>query len=234
MTLIGASVTGTDPARLDAARATYGDVRIFRTFTSGPPTDKLLPADGTAVCASFKTPDPSALVAFLQAARDRGVTGRWCWHHEPEDDFTTPQAQQSYRDTWTALIMAARTVRRRTLKPLPILMAYTLQPGTGRDWTAFLPPTSVYSGPVGFDCYHTPAQVLADWSLKTGRRFAVPEIGCRQPTDEGRLAWLQANLPPLLAAKPIFVTYFDANVGGDFSLTPYPQASAYWRSLASA
>ena len=79
----------------------------------------------------------------------------------------------------------------------------------------------------------TDPAALAAWSTATGRRFAIPEIGCRQDTDDARLAWLQATMPPLLAAKPLFAAYFASTVGGDFPLDHYPQAAAYWRSLAA-
>lgn len=230
-TLVGFSSASSRTDTLDAKRTVYGPSGIVRRFSAGKPSPSLLPEDGTPVALSYKDADAAALKATLIAARDRGISGYWTYHHEPEDNLTTSAQQADYRSTWRRLLAAADEVPGVTLEPLVILMAWSLSPASGRDWTAWDPDPSL---PIGFDLYK-PANVqhVLDWHERTGRDFAIPEFGATG-TDEDRLAKIETMIPPLLEAKPLFVTYFDSTVGGAYPLNSYPRASAKWREFATA
>lgn len=230
--LVGFSSASSRTEILDAKRAVYGPAGIVRRFSSNLPSAALLPEDGTPVALSYKDPDPVALEATLRAARDRGISGFWTYHHEPEDNFTTAVAQAEYRATWNRLLDAAEAnVPDATLKPMVILMAWSLNPESGRDWRAWDPREDL---PIGFDCYK-PANVpyVLEWARETGRDFAIPETGALG-TDAQRYARLEAMTPSLLAGDPLFVTYFDSTVGGDYPLANFPLAASKWREYANA
>lgn len=230
--LIGFSSSSSRTTTLDAKRSVYGPSGIVRRFSSDLPSAALLPEDGTPVALSYKIPDPVALEATLKAARDRGISGFWTWHHEPEDNFTTAAQRAEFRETWLRLLDAVEThVPDATLEPMVILMAWTLNPKSGRDWHEFDPREDL---PIGFDLYN-PSNVpfVLEWAEQTGRGFAIPEIGALG-TDAQRYARLEAMVPSILSGDPLFVTYFDSTNGGDYPLNGYPLAAAKWREFATA
>lgn len=236
VTVFGSSAKSSSIAVLEDTRATYGRLDIVRRFSSSIPTPGLLPLDGTDVSLSFKLPDRAAFVDTLEAARDQGIGGFWTYYHEPEDNVGDGSLSLAdWRRTWDELQSVAAGVSGVTLEPLPILMAWTLNPKSGRDWRGY-----DLGLDVGFDCYNAVnVPYLAAWAEETGRRFAIPEIGATG-TDVQRVDKLDSLLAQLVPLKPRFVAYFDATVGGDFPLGtngtngPFPEAAALWKSYAEA
>jgi len=234
-TLIGCSVKSSDLAALDKARSVYGPLGMVRRFSSGLPTSALLPEDGTPVVLSFKTPDADALIAVLEEAARRGITGYWCWYHEPEDNVEAGQfTAAEYVATWHRLMAEVEAaLPGATLKPMQILMGWTL---LKRDWRDY----EVAGATMGFDAYRIDIQLLADWQTVTGRDFAICEMGDATDTgapiadDMARAAYINERMPKLLALNPIALLYFNATVGGNYPLDNYPSAAAAWRSFANA
>ena len=129
--------------------------------------------------------------------------------HEPEDDierggFTAEQ----YRAAWAHLDALETAVRNKNLRSTLILMCWTLENGSNRDWHNYYVPGAIEM--MGWDCYNagykngnyrTPekmyAQVL-EIATETALPFGLSEFGSviAVGDDDGaaRADWLDRKL----------------------------------------
>ena len=252
----GGETLGEAVARQDAR---YGRVRTLRLFFGGMPGDWASIREATGarpVVVSFKA-DPVQVAAgaydaqftewFATAPTD--VRTWWSFWHEPEDDierggFTAEQ----YRAAWAHLDALETAVRNKNLRSTLILMCWTLENGSNRDWHNYYVPGAIEM--MGWDCYNagykngnyrTPekmyAQVL-EIATETALPFGLSEFGSviAVGDDDGaaRADWLDRSSAYLAANGAKFVTYFDSNIGVEFRLSDENSRAAWARSVASS
>ena len=239
-------------ARINAA---YGPVSLVRLYAPGPPPSwHELNRDLGAVHAviSFKA-DPeevisgaldSRLSAWFAGAPTRRDT-YWVYFHEPEDDVERGQfTAAEFRAAWEHVAALAAREGNERLHATVVLMCYTLNPASGRDWHDYVPRADVLEV-LAWDCYNTGSDqgvyadpaVLLDPAVAAshdvGAGWGVAELGAKlAPGDDGsgRADWLAAVGAYAREHGAEFVTYFDADVGGDFRLRD-PASSQAWRQL---
>jgi hypothetical protein len=236
-------------------RETYGGrlgaVRVFFRRMPAPWSRLRHNYPGTPLAVSFKG-QPGDILAgrhdrelrqwFATAPRDR-VT-RWSYWHEPEDNFYSAPSLRLYRQAWRHVADLARLADNPKLRPTLILMCWTLERRSGRDWRDYYPgPQTIRV--FAFDCYNaghrnntyrSPRELLmhaAALSRRTGKRWAIAELGSvvvRGDDGRGRAAWLKGVLAFAHRHEAAWVTYFDSDVGTDYRLHDRPSRVA-WRSL---
>jgi hypothetical protein len=225
-TLFGSSINNTsDVARLGSSTMFKHPVYVGRVFFSGAPPAKWsdsallasLPA-GSAAVVSWKSGSPAQVQAFL-ASRPAGMKVWASWYHEPEDNFTTAAAQASYRATWATYGPA---IRRANAVPTLILMRYTLQASSGRNWHNYYSAGSVDS--ISWDAYnpgmkHHPATYIDPPSLiapivrvanETHLQWGLAESGSPiADTSAGRAAWTLKLATALRSSGAKFACWWD-------------------------
>ncbi len=199
----GASINSAD----DVARLTtmlgrpLSSVRVFLGGTpsawSKNPLLQTVPPGGT-VAISFQSGTPAQVQTFL-SSRPGGMTCYATYFHEPEDNFTTAAQKAAYRAAWDGY---APAIRDAGCKPTLILMKWSLNPKSGRDWHDWFPTGDV--DVLAFDAYNTrakqgtygiPANYLAPIlaaSTETHLPWALTELGSDIPagtTSDDRAAW---------------------------------------------
>lgn len=249
-------------ARQDTSFGTPTPMPISRVFYRGAPQ----PWPGSAgesdrpVVVSFKyLPEDvvagrhdADLEAFFRTAPLHDVY--WSFIHEPEDNVARGEfSAASYRAAWEhiGLIAAREAPPTANLHPTLILMCYTMNTKSGRNWLNYYVPT-VHSM-ISFDCYNhawrrgsygSPANIfkpLTDWAARNPTiPWGVSETGATlapdDPTGVGRANWLRSVgrfLAEQHAADPgraaVFGIYFDVKgpKGTDFRLTDANSRSAW-------
>jgi hypothetical protein len=263
-TLFGVSVAGvsgeTAAQTVARTRAQFGSLPVARIFDDMPPdswsANPRLAALGTgsSVVYSVKGGDIGAVAAgsldarmsaFLRS-KPGGVTVYVALHHEPEDDVA--------QGTFTAAQFVAATARLAPVirsaggVPTTILMAYTAQPGSGRNWRDYYTPAVDV---LAWDAYNTAATAkvpgyrdldsmvaaVAAVARETGKPFGWAELGspciASDPNCTGRAAWLTAVGGAMSRAGASFVTYWNRSAlsgPSDYALRDAPSVSA-WRDL---
>lgn len=237
--------------------ATYGPVPVVRIFSDGlPPTWRELQRDLGAVDAviSFKvhptevlsgTVDRRLSAWFADAPTQRDTY--WVYFHEPENnveagEFTAAQ----FREAWQHIAELAALQGNDRLHATVVLMCYTVNPASGRDWRDYV-VTGGLLDVLAWDCYNhgtdrgvytDPALLLqraVDASRDADAAWGVAELGARLAEGDdgsGRARWLTAVGEYARRHGATFVTYFDSTVGGDFRLTDEPSIQA-WKQLVT-
>lgn len=261
--LIGVSVPrsqGEPAAQLvGQIKQQFGGLPVARVFSPGPPparwdADPVLAAlgSGSAVVYSFKA-DAVAVAAgeldarltgFL-ASRPAGLTVWVAYFHEPEDEVA--------RGTFTAAQFVAATahlapvIRAAGGIPTTILMEYTLQQESGRDWHDFYTPAVDV---LGWDAYNSGHKrsvptykapkdfvdpVLAV-AKETGKPFGWAEFGSpcisSDPDCTGRAAWLSGVTGAFRDAGAQFATYWNQKSDVDYTLGDAGSLAAYRQLIA--
>ena len=242
-------------ARIDAA---YGPIRVARIFSPRLPVswtylDGLL-GDRPAV-VSFR-PSPRSVLSgrwdrtlrawFRAAPTDRDTW--WAYFHEPEDDVERGYFRAGqFRQAWKHVDRIAGSVDNPRLHATVILMCWTPQEKSGRDWRDFVPADGRVDV-LAFDCYakgregeavrRPGADVRRRPPGRAGDRRRVGGLRARclrDSADDGtrRADWISAAAA-WAAGRARFVTYFDADVGGDFQLTDEPSRAAWERVVVAA
>lgn len=250
---------GTERRALHAADERYGTldaVRVFETVPSPWPGRAGLP--GRDVIVSLKM-TPSEVLGgryderlrewFRNAPRDREIY--WSLHHEPEDnvqngEFTTEQ----FRRAWQRVADLADTSDHPKLYATLILMDWTLDPRSGRDWREYYVEQDV--DVLAFDVYNhgrdqdPPEYYSAEKQLSTivrtareaGKPFGIAELGSiRLPDDHdgsGRAAWITDLTTYLEKNDALWVAYFDIDHSeeSDYRLRDEPSIAA-WREFCA-
>lgn len=250
-------------ARQDAA---YGRMPISRVFYTGAvqPWPGNAGASGRPVVISFKYAPAAVLSGRDDAALRRFFAGAphydvyWSYIHEPEDNIARREfTAQAYRMAWQhiAKLAAPYATANPHLHSTLILMCYTMNPTSGRNWHNYYVGSGTQSM-IAFDCYNhaghhnaygAPADIfkpLTDWARANPKiRWGVSEVGStRASTDTDgskRAAWLRSVghfLVAQHAAKPsvaaLFGIYYDVvgPKGTDYRLTD-ANSRAAWRDV---
>lgn len=252
-------------ARQDAAYGTPTPMPLSRVFyrNGAEPWPSLAGASGRPVVVSFQY-HPAQVVAgqhddalrtFFAGVPDYDVY--WSYFHEPEDNVARGEYTASdYREAWrhVAAIADASAPATAQLHPMLIMMCYTLNPRSGRQWRDYYVP-EVHEL-FGYDCYNhawrrndygAPASFLKpliDWAkANPDLVWGITEFGSvrvsTDPDGSRRAAWLrdvgaflvaQHQAAPDTAAQ--FALYFDTKgpKGTDFRLTDLNSMLA-WREV---
>lgn len=259
-TLFGASVyqgSRTWPQAVADSNQAYGGMEVVRVFYPGLPSGWPGRAGevGGAIVVSFKA-HPTDILAgkhdallrnwFATAPTDREIW--WSYWHEPEDDVERGSfTAQQYRDAYRRIATFANQAANPKLHNTVILMCWTVNPQSGRDFNDFFPGTDVVEA-LGWDCYNYAApsggyakpEDIYTKALATtrnlGLQFGIAETGSlhagNDPDGSRRAAWLR-SIGQFLADKDAsFVCYFDSNVGGEFRLLDASSQQA-WREVVT-
>lgn len=231
---------------------TYGNLDAIRLFFPGAPSSwrKIrAKVHRTPVVVSFRM-DPQAVVSgrydramrrwFATAPTNRPTY--WSYWHEPENDSVNKTA---YRRAWRHLDRLADQARNRRLKSTLILMCWTLERASGRNWRSY------YAGPrairvLAFDCYNTgrknnvyksPRAILrpvAQLARRVGKPWGIAEFGTTSIRSDGgnrgRAKWLRRYANHVHKKGGVFATYFDSKVGYDYRLHDRVSRTA-WRKV---
>lgn len=264
-TLCGASFTSESPgetyqqalARVDGY---YNGLEVVRIFYSDLPQEwpGKLNINGRPMIVSFKAL-PSEVLAgahdttlrdwFRNAPTNQEIY--WSYYHEPEDNiaagtFTAAQ----YRQAWQRISGLARQAGNSRLHATLILMGWSLEAASGRNWRDYYPGRE-YLEVLGWDLYNASwrngqykpipelfAKVIST-SQAEGLRFGIAETGSPIVAgDDGtrRATWLREMASHLTANGAVFVSYFDldwTNHGGpDYRLRDAASQAA-WREFCS-
>jgi hypothetical protein len=236
--------------------ATYGGsidvVRMF--FRRLPqPWSKITANIGTTpVVVSFKA-DPAAVVAgqydaelsrwFADAPTDRRTF--WSYWHEPENNAISPAL---YRRAWQHLADLAAQADNPKLRATMILMCWSLDRKSGRDWHDYYAGDNVIDV-MAFDCYNVgrkkgvyrdPDKILEPVVAaagSVGKPWGIAEFGSTVVNtdggEQGRADWLRAFARYVRANGGTFATYFDSFVGFDYRLHDAISRNA-WRDIVQA
>ena len=246
-------------ARADAA---YGGLQSIRIFYGGLPPAWPGKADvGRPVAVSFKA-SPTDIVNntdgtldtlrtwFATAPTDQEVY--WTYYHEPEDNIAAGEfTAEQYRAAWKVLAKAADEAGNPRLHATLILMEWSLQPASGRDWRDYYPGADTIDV-LGWDAYSSTKpnptsyrspqdmyEQIVNISEQEGLPFAIPETGTGLVEgDDGtaRAQWLRDTTAYLTEHGALFAQYFDLDWrehgGPDFRLSDAPSREA-WADFCS-
>jgi hypothetical protein len=224
-------------------------VRMF--FPKLPASWANIQADvgSTPLVVSFRA-DPAAVIAgrydselrqwFAQAPTGR--TTWWSYWHEPENDSVSTT---QYRKAWAHIRGLADSARNSQLRATLILMCWTLDSKSGRNWRNYYAGDNVIQV-LAFDCYNTgrkngvyrdPAKILAPvqaTAASVGKPWGIAELGSTVVNsdggEQGRAAWLRAYADQVQQRGGLFATYFDSSVGFDYRLLDQASRNA-WKSV---
>jgi hypothetical protein len=109
------------------------------------------------------------------------------WYHEPEDNETSSSQKDAYRKAWAN--DHGPMIRDHDMVPALVLMRYTLQSGSGRNWRDWYPGDGVVDI-TGWDCYRkndagangpdavaSMAAPMEDIADETGTFWGIGETG---------------------------------------------------------
>jgi hypothetical protein len=257
-TLFGTSLWTGDGSNASSAlareTAAFGRPDVVRTYYTGMPAawPGSAGVSGGPVVVSFKAAPKDVAAGrldsqftnwFATAPKDRPIF--WSYFHEPENDveagsFTTAD----YRAAWAHLAGLADKANNPQLHSNLILMCWTLNPGSHRNWKDYFAGAGVVDT-IGWDCYNKsftkgsygdPASMLGTavaTSKAAGVNWAVAELGSKMASGDsgaGRAAWLTKIGSYARANGAAYITYFDSTVGGDFRLLDAASKNA-WRQV---
>lgn len=238
----------------------YGNLEVVRSYYTGLPQawPNKMGNDGGAVVISFKALPQDvnagkhdAFFAKWFADAPRNIDLYWSYWHEPEDDveegrFTAAQ----WREAFKRLDRLADHAHNPRMKTTPILMCYTLKPGSDRDFYDYYPGRDVVDVQ-GWDCYnrgsdsgqyYTPdfvLRALVAKSAEIGKPWGMGEYGSKLAVGDdgtGRAQWLKASATYARNNGALFVTYFDSRAGNvadpEYRLLDEPSRQA-WRWAVS-
>lgn len=263
LTLPGLSIDAQSGETFSQAMArsdrTFGRPKMARIFYPGLP-----PAwDGSrsdlvdrTVVVSFKASpqeintgkyDSRLASWFASIPREHNVY--WSYFHEPEDDVERGSyTAAAYRTAWRRIAgLADRADNPRLINTL-ILMCWTVDPKSGRNFNDFYPGGDVVEA-LGWDCYNwavkwkryaSPQEVfgrMISKSRELGKPWGLAETGSDLlPGDSGmgRAGWIRSMTTYINGQRPEFVAYWNNAVSyGDFRLLDSPSIQA-WRSFCTA
>ncbi len=264
--LVGANVQvqpgETWPEANARADRDYGPLAMHRVFYPELPPPwpgSRAAGDGRPVVVSFKA-NPRDILAgshddtlaewFRTAPRDQDIY--WVYYHEPEDniesgEFTAPD----YRAAWRRLAELADRADHPRMYATLVLMCWTLESGSGRNWRDYYPGDDVIAV-LGWDCYNSAGQrggyyidpaerfeAVIAVSQQVGKAWGVAEFGSEliagDESGEGRAAWLTkvGEYLGAISNPPLWIAYFDSTVVGNYRLTDRPSQRA-WQRFAQA
>ncbi|HEY1486740.1 MAG TPA: hypothetical protein VGF84_11605 [Micromonosporaceae bacterium] len=242
-------------AALAAEQASIGTLQAVRVYNTGAPA--AWPGDAGAVnrpvVVSFKY-NPSQINSgaedstlrswFASAPRTNPIY--WSYWHEPEDDIANGSfTATAYKQAWTRIAGLARQANNPKLFATLILMGWTVNPASHRNWTDYYAGNSVIDV-IGWDVYnskqakglYSTASSLLDpviaASDSVGKPWGVAEMGSiKVPSDSsgsGRADWLSSMISYMRQHDALWSTYFNVDWGSDdYRLLDAP-SRAVWKS----
>lgn len=260
-TYYGASVydTGTKPwlSLVSDADSKYGHLDVVRVYYPGAPQPWPGPAGGVnrSVVVSFRILPKDVLSGrydsqltswFKNAPRDRQIW--WTYIHEPENDIAAGRFTASaYRAAFQHIAAIANRNQPSNMHSTLILMCYTLQSSSHRNFYDYYPGSSAVST-LAWDCYnkskgsrYEAPSTLLDTALsfthKLGKTFGVAEYGSAVISGDaaGRASWVKAVGLYAHANGAAFTCYFNSprGPGGDYRLLDSPSITSM-RSLVTS
>lgn len=222
-TVFGGNYTTSDGVDETIYGGRAGAARIFfqqldtASFPNNGAVKEAL-ADGvTTFVISWKETDLTAIKNFLAGIPD-GLTVYTSFNHEPEDDNGSPGSatyaawSQEYKRQWS---LQSPLMRAEGFIPTNILMAWTLNPNSGRDVADWTPPAGTVDV-FAFDAYYgngkDPANLVAKMQAAAAAagvaKSGVAETGA--PVDYAdRVADTQEMRQSIIAAGNFaFATYW--------------------------
>lgn len=251
--------------QLDRIDGYYNGLEMVRVFYTAPPAwTNVLDADNRTLSISFKYPPKDVAAGkydaylanwFKTAPRTQRIY--WTFYHEPEDNIANGEfTAADYRAAWTRLRKLADAAGNSQLKATLILMDWSVDPLSGRNWRDYYAGKSVIQV-LGWDAYNTKAKTKGIYqapseifsrpisvSRAEGLPFAFPETGSHLVTgDSGsqRAAWVRSMANYLTEQGALYVAYFDVDWSngtssfwsiGDFRLRD-TSGMAAWREFCS-
>lgn len=247
----------------DRADTEYGPLEMLRVFHSGlPPAWPGSAADtaGRTVNVSFKAHPRDVLAG----AHDRALTDwfagmpsdrdiYWTYYHEPEDNIEAGEfSAADYREAWRRVAGLASEVANPRRYATLVLMGWTLEPGSGRDWRDYYPGGDVIAV-LGWDIYnldyaageYSAPEVLFDRAIEAsraeGKPWGIAEYGGRRVPGDGsgqrRAGWIRATTGYLADHEypPLWVAWYDALIGDgeDYRLADDPSRTAWQEFVRS-
>ena len=218
---IGSSInTADDTARVSGMLGRQ--LTTARVFMYTPPatwakssTLNSLPGNATVVL-SFQGGTPTQIQSFL-ASRPTGTTCYATYYHEPEDNFTTPAQIAAYHASWDAY---APAIRAAGCIPTMILMKWSLNPKSGRNWLNYYYPDDM--DVIAFDAYNTalnrgyysdPTKYLAPIlaaSAQVGKPWGLAEVGSFSLDDPSlRAQWAHGVATTSSTDGALFSVWWD-------------------------
>lgn len=177
----------------------------------------------------------------------------WSYVHEPEtpiDDQRTFTADE-YRRAWQHIDRIADSVCRPNMYSTLILMGWTANPASKKDWRKYYAGDDVIDV-LAFDPYNGVHEPKRDYYASAedmmsnavavgkaaGKPWAIAEIGSRlipsDPTGTKRAAWLGDVATYARANGALFVTYFQSSRDGEWRLLDRPSQDAWRAAVASS
>jgi hypothetical protein len=256
-TLLG--VNATSPSQLRSDTAKFGHMPVLRVYYTGMPDPNLWTTgvqgiNRSSVVVSFRSPpatvlsgaEDAALAKFFDSA-PRGFPIYWSYYHEPEipvrhGAFTVAQ----YKAAWVHIAAIAAAAHNPYLKATLILMAWDLDPSSGVNWKAYLPPGHVISV-MGWDAYPEgtvedsnpqptpPAEFMGPAeaaSRSVGLPFGFAEFALGTRND--RPQWLATVARYLRSTGALFGTLFDSTGFPWMELTDSASIRAWRQAVADS
>ncbi|MER6508644.1 DNRLRE domain-containing protein [Nonomuraea sp. NPDC001636] len=237
----------------------FGGLKAVRVFYGGlpDPWPGKLNAGKRPMVISFKAA-PAAIVAgthdaamrawFAAAPRDQDIY--WTYYHEPEDNIRNGEfTAAAYRQAWSHLAALADEAANPRLRATLILMGWTVDPASGRDWHDYYPGSTAidvlawdvynYDSTAAKGQYLTPAALLdRTYAVNQAENLphGVAELGSHIAAgDDGtrRAAWLGQMTAYLSQHASLWALYFDLDWStGDYRLRD-PGGRAAWTSFCT-
>lgn len=203
-----------------------------------------LPSNAVVVF-SWKSGMTAAEVTASLKSRPAGMVCYAAYYHEPEDNFTTAAQQSSYRASWGVYGPA---IRAAGCTPTLILMRYTLNPNSGRDWHAWS-NASAYDVN-GWDAYNsswdnTPGAYLDPQTIlgpiqtvsaQNGKDFLIAETGspiAKGSTAAARATWAGQLARAYSAAGARLALWWDQGAATSFDNTLDAASGANWNATGA-
>ncbi|GAA0710939.1 DNRLRE domain-containing protein [Dactylosporangium roseum] len=185
---------------------------------------------------------------FASAPRDRDIY--WVYYHEPEDNIRGGEfTAAEYRSAWQRLAGLAAAAGNPRLHATQVLMEWTVNPDSGRNWRDYYPGDGVldvlawdvynYDPTAAKGVYLAPA-TLVDRAVAAnaavGLPFGVAEMGSHVAAGDdgtGRAAWVRAMNAYLEQRGSLWNLWFDLNWStGDYRLRDAGGVAA-WRDFCA-
>ena len=178
-------------ARQDATYGTPTPMPISRVFYNGAPQP--WPGDagasGRPVVVSFRYAPAkvvagqydAAIAAFFRTAPSYDVY--WSFSHEPEDNVARGEfTAADYRAAWEhiAAIATLEAPPTANLHSTLILMCYTMNPASRRNWLNYYVPTA--QSMIAFDCYDHAAKRGKYWTASGNSFKPLTDWAAQNPT----------------------------------------------------
>jgi hypothetical protein len=231
--LFGATISST--ADLATKTSQFGHLPIVRVYYPGLPSPNAWTSTGeaganqSAIIVSFKAQpldilsgsDDAALSQFFDDA-PTGHAIYYSYYHEPEDNIAAGQfTLPDYLAAWAHVVTLADAAKNPELHSILILMAWDLDPASGRNWENYLPSGGIITT-LGWDAYPpggtgTPApasfmQAAVTASQGAGLPFGFAEFGTTTVT--GRGVWLTSVGTYIRTTGALFASLYDDSYAG--------------------